>query len=58
MKVHVLERKQYGGYRGVVYPDVVETTQSKDGSRTMLHFADGGKVTKLTRLIKQIEGKE
>ncbi len=55
MKVLALEHKQYGGYRAISYPDVIKLSKSKDGKRTTLHFADGGKVTKLTRLITWIE---
>lgn len=55
MKVYALEHKQYGGYRGICYPDVVKITISKDKKRTIMYFADGGKVTKLTRLITEVK---
>ncbi len=55
MKVNALEHKQYGGYRAIVYNDVVSATQSKDGKYTTLVFADGVKVKKLSRLIRAIE---
>lgn len=56
MKVEALEHKQYGGYRAIAYHDVIDTKVSKDGKYTTLIFADGGKVKKLTRLIKKVEG--
>ena len=55
MKVYALEHKQYGGYRAIVYPDVVKITKSKDGQKTILHFVDS-KITKLTRLITEVKG--
>jgi len=54
MKVEALEHKQYGGYRGINYLDVVETRLSKDGKYTYLIFADGYKMRKLTCLIRNI----
>ncbi len=54
MKVNALEHKQYGGYRAIVYNDVMSTRLSKDGKYTTLIFSDGGKVKKLTRLLRNI----
>lgn len=52
MKVEALEHKQYGGYRAIVYNDVVNLKKSKDEKYTTLIFADGSKIKKLSRLIK------
>lgn len=53
MKVSALEHKQYGGYRAIVYNDVISTKLSRDGKYTTLLFSDGGKVKKLTRLLQK-----
>ena len=55
MKVYALEHKQYGGYRAISYPDVIKVSKNVKTGKTTLYFADGGKVTKLTRLIKEIK---
>lgn len=52
--VHALEHKQYGGYRSIIYHDVVDIKTSADGKYTTLVFSDGAKVKKLSKLIKEV----